>query len=189
MKIVHLLYLILFISLSGCKGCSKSARKQELNKSTTERKQYNRENRNKQSIKSNEYLPVTKVVDGDTFWADNGTKKGVKVRLIGVDAPESRNAFKKIVGYYGKEAKTYLTKMILDKKVKLVVDIDSLDQFGRTLAYVYLEDGTFVNSNLVENGYAMIMTVPPNIKYAEKFLKLQQEARENNRGLWNDTEK
>ena len=138
---------------------------------------------------NSEYLPVKKVIDGDTFWADNGTRKGVKVRLIGVDAPESRKAFKKEVGYYGKEAKIYLTEMLLDKKVKLVADVGLLDQYGRTLAYVYLEDGTFVNAELVKNGYAMVMTVPPNVRFAELFLTLQQEARTNNKGLWGVTEK
>lgn len=130
------------------------------------------------------FLPVTKVVDGDTFWADNGTQKGIKIRLIGVDAPESRNSFRKVVGYYGKEAKAYLTKLLTGKKVKLVFDVDSIDQYGRTLAYVYLEDGTFVNADLMKSGYAMVMTVPPNIKFADKFVKLQNEARQNKRGLW-----
>lgn len=131
-----------------------------------------------------EYLAVTKIVDGDTFWADNGSEKGIKIRLIGIDAPESRKTFRKEVGYYGKEAKTYLIKMLSAKNVKLICDVDSLDQFGRTLAYVYLEDGTFVNADLVKNGYAMVMTVPPNVKFADEFVKLQQEAREKNKGLW-----
>jgi micrococcal nuclease len=130
------------------------------------------------------YLEVTKVVDGDTFWADNGTKKGIKIRLIGVDAPESRKTLKKEVGYYGKEAKEYLTNLLKGERVKLEYDVTPTDRYGRTLAYVYLQDGTFVNAELVKNGYAMVMTVPPNVKYAEDFVKLQQEARENNRGLW-----
>jgi micrococcal nuclease len=142
--------------------------------------------KNKQRTKSSEYLAVTKVIDGDTFWANNDTKDVVKVRLIGVDAPESNNVFKKKIGYYGKEAKAYLTKMLSGKNVKLVCDVDSLDQYGRTLAYVYLEDGTFVNADLMRNGYAMLMTIPPNVKFADEFLKLQKEARENNRGLWKE---
>lgn len=145
--------------------------------------------KHKQRTKSDDYLSVTKIVDGDTFWADNGTSKRVKVRLIGVDAPESRNVFKKVVGYYGKEAKAYLSKILFGKKVKLICDVDSLDQYGRTLAYVYLEDGTFINADIVKNGYAMVMTVPPNVKHADEFVKLQQEARENNRGLWGIKEK
>lgn len=137
--------------------------------------------------KSNtELLTVTKIVDGDTFWADNGTEKGIKIRLIGVDAPESRKTFKKEIGYFGKEAKEYLNIMLTGKRVKLEFDVTKTDQYGRTLAYVYLEDGTFVNAELVKQGYAMVMTIPPNVKYADLFLKLQQEARENNRGLWNE---
>ena len=76
--------------------------------------------------------------------------------------------------------------MLSGKNVKLVCDVDSLDQYGRTLAYVYLEDGTFVNADLMRNGYAMLMTIPPNVKFADEFLKLQKEARENNRGLWKE---
>jgi micrococcal nuclease len=132
-----------------------------------------------------ELLTVTKIIDGDTFWADNGTEKGIKIRLIGVDAPESRKTFKKEVGYFGKEAKEYLKNLLTDEKVKLEFDVTKTDQYGRTLAYVYLEDGTFVNAELVKNGFAMVMTVPPNVKYADLFLKLQQDARETNRGLWN----
>jgi len=132
------------------------------------------------------FLLVTKVVDGDTFWADDGTTKGLKIRLIGVDAPESRNTFKKKVGYFGKEAKTYLTNLLNGKRVRLEYDLNRTDQYGRTLAYVYLQDGTFVNAELVKNGFAMVMTVPPNVKFSDEFVKLQQEARENKRGLWKE---
>ncbi len=62
--------------------------------------------------------------------------------------------------------------------------MQQLDRYGSTLAYVYFQHGTFVNAWLVENGYAMEMTVPPNVKYQELFLRLQREAREARRGLW-----
>lgn len=130
------------------------------------------------------FLPVTKIVDGDTFWVDNGTEKGLKIRFIGIDAPESRRMFNKEIGYYGKEAKLYLTELLSNKKVKLVEDIDPLDQYGRTLSYVYLEDGTFVNAELIKNGFAVLMTVPPNVEFADYFAKLQKHARLNKRGLW-----
>jgi micrococcal nuclease len=132
------------------------------------------------------YMNVTKVIDGDTFWVDDGSKKGIKIRLIGVDAPESRNVFKKVIGYYGIESKQYLNSLIAGKKVRLEYDIDTLDQYGRSLAYVYLQDGTFINAEIVKQGYAMVMTVPPNVKYAEKFFTLQRSAREKNKGLWNE---
>lgn len=135
-------------------------------------------------LKAPEYFTVKKIVDGDTFWVDDGTPKGIKVRLIGIDAPESRKTFKKEVGVYGKESKAYLIKLLKGKKVKLVYDVDPLDQYGRTLAYAYLENGKFVNAELIKNGYAIIMTIPPNIKFADHFYKLQQKARESKKGLW-----
>ena len=131
-----------------------------------------------------EYYRVKKVVDGDTFWIDNGSEKGLKIRLIGVDAPESRNSGTREAAYFGREASYYLTTLISGKKVRLEYDVDHFDRYGRTLAYVYLEDGTFVNAALVKNGYATVMTVPPNVKYADTFLKLERKARNQNRGMW-----
>ena len=60
--------------------------------------------------------------------------------------------------------------------------MQQLDRYDRTLAYVYLEDGTFVNAWLLENGYAAVMTIPPNVKHEGLFRKLQREAREAKRG-------
>lgn len=131
------------------------------------------------------FLSVKKIVDGDTFWVDNGTEKGLKIRFIGSDAPESRRMFKREIGYYGKEAKEYLTNLLTNKKVRLISDVDPLDQYGRTLSYVYLEDGTFVNAELIKNGYAVLMTVPPNVEFADYFARLQREARDKSKGLWN----
>ena len=133
-----------------------------------------------------EWYHVIKVSDGDTFHAKDKLGNVIKVRLIGIDAPESRKTSKKDVQYYGKEAKVFLTNLILGKNVRLEFDVGKKDRYGRTLAYVYLEDGTFINAELVKQGYAVIMTVPPNVKYADLFLKLQQEAREAKRGLWGD---
>jgi micrococcal nuclease len=60
--------------------------------------------------------------------------KGLKIRLIGVDAPESRRTFKKEVGYFGKEAKTYLTNLLSGKSVRLEYGLNRTDQYGRTLS-------------------------------------------------------
>jgi len=130
------------------------------------------------------FYPVTKISDGDTFWVDDGSEKGLKIRLIGVDAPESRRTGRKEIGYYGAEAKAYLTKMLAGNKVRLEYDVGRLDRYNRTLAYVYLPDGTFVNAHLVEYGYAQVMTVPPNVKHADLFVELQRQAREAERGMW-----
>jgi micrococcal nuclease len=130
------------------------------------------------------FYPVSRIVDGDTFWVDDGSEKGLKVRLTGVDAPETRNSRNKLKSDFGNESKNYLTNLIGGKRVRLEYDIDTLDHYGRTLAYVYLEDGTFVNASMVRNGYATVMTTPPNVRYAETFMELAQKARKNNRGLW-----
>jgi len=165
-KFSTLSYSLLFIVFGSCQIQDKSLESASLSNTTA-------------------FLPVTKVVDGDTFWVDNGTEKGLKIRFIGIDAPESRRMFNREIGYYGKEAKEYLTQLLTDKQVKLVSDVDPLDRYGRTLSYVYLEDGTFVNAELIKNGYAVLMTIPPNIAFADQFAALQAEARNNKRGLWN----
>ena len=126
---------------------------------------------------------VIKVIDGDTFWVDDGASQ-FKVRFIGIDAPETRNTKFKKKGFYAGEAKEYVSKLTLNKQVKLVWDIQRMDRYQRALAYVYLEDGTFLNANLVENGYAVVSTFPPNVKHVDLFLKLQYDAREKQYGLW-----
>jgi micrococcal nuclease len=129
---------------------------------------------------------VREVIDGDTFRIDDGSEKGTKVRLIGVDAPETRRTRTKEIGFYAQESGQYLRDLIEGKKVRLEYDVDTLDLYGRTLAYVYTDKNLFVNAELVKKGYAMIMTVPPNVKYAEKFVKLARKARMKERGLWSE---
>jgi micrococcal nuclease len=129
---------------------------------------------------------VTRIVDGDTFWADDGSGKVLKVRLIGVDAPETQNRRNKVKAVFGTESTEYLTNLINGKMVRLECDIDSLDQYGRTLSYVFLEDGTFVNASLIRDGYAMVMTIPPNVKYADTFVDLARKAKKHKRGLWGE---
>jgi micrococcal nuclease len=129
-----------------------------------------------------EQATVVSVVDGDTIWVVlNGERE--KVRYIGIDAPETQHPVKGVQAY-GHEAKAANRKLVEGKTVRLEFDVGRRDKYGRLLAYVYLEDGTFVNAWLVEQGYAQVMTVPPNVKYQDLFLKLQREARDTNRGLW-----
>lgn len=122
---------------------------------------------------------VKRVVDGDTFELVSGEK----VRLIGVDTPETVKP-NHPVEPYGKEASNYTKQLLTGKKLTLKFDVEPYDKYKRLLAYAYLEDGTFVNEKLVREGYARIMTVPPNVAYADLFLEAEREAREQNRGLW-----
>jgi micrococcal nuclease len=67
--------------------------------------------------------------------------------------------------------------------VRLVRDADERDRHGRLLAYVYAGD-LFVNEALVRGGYAQPLTVPPNVRHAERFRRLAEEARRAGSGLW-----
>ncbi|MGN7468760.1 thermonuclease family protein [Brevibacillus sp. SAFN-007a] len=122
---------------------------------------------------------VKRVVDGDTFELASGEK----VRMIGVDTPETVKP-NHPVEPYGKEASNYTKQLLTGKKVTLKFDVEPYDKYQRLLAYVYMEDGTFVNEKLVRDGYARIMTIPPNVAKADLFLAAEREAREANRGLW-----
>lgn len=126
-----------------------------------------------------EWYTVERVVDGDTFVLTTGER----VRLIGVDTPETVKPGTEVQPY-GKEASDFTKEKLTGQKVRLEFDVAETDRYGRLLAYVYLEDGTFYNELLLREGYAQVMTVPPNVKYADHFLKVQQEAREAGRGLW-----
>lgn len=137
---------------------------------------------------------VTKVVDGDTLHLENGDR----VRLIGVDTPESKvNAklkrdSKRISRDYetimtmGKTAAKFTAGLVSYKYVKLEFDVQKRDRYNRLLAYVYLPDGKMLNAEIVKAGYAQVMTVPPNVAHQDLFLQLQTEAREANRGLWKE---
>lgn len=133
---------------------------------------------------SNEIYFVTKVSDGDTFWCKNDREQRIKIRLIGIDAPEPRNYFRLKEQVFGKEASQYAKNLLLHEKIRLEFDVDSLDQFGRTLAYAYLLDHTFVNEKMIKDGYAVLMTIAPNVKYEQRFFEGQKYARENKLGLW-----
>ena len=125
-----------------------------------------------------EQVKVIRVVDGDTIEIEGGQK----VRYIGIDAPETVDP-NRPVGCYGKEASNKNKELVEGKTVGLEKDISDKDKYGRLLRYVYVGD-TFVNETLVKEGYAQVSTYPPDVKYQDKFLVAQKDARDNNRGLW-----
>jgi micrococcal nuclease len=121
---------------------------------------------------------VLRVVDGDTIVVDTIGK----VRYIGVNTPETHHPTKG-VEYYGREACAANQRLVAEKQVRLEYDIQQKDKYGRTLAYVYVGK-SFVNAKLVADGYAQIMTIPPNVKHADYFRTLQRKAQTEGRGLW-----
>lgn len=128
-----------------------------------------------------DYFLCTRVVDGDTIIVNiNG--KDEKVRLIGVDTPETVHPDKP-VQYFGKEASAFTKTMVSGKKVQLEYDWEKRDKYGRLLAYVYLEDGTFLNATIIKEGYGFAYTKYP-FKYLDDFRQYEKTAKESNRGLW-----
>lgn len=128
---------------------------------------------------------VDRVVDGDTIALDNG----LKVRLIGVDTPETKHP-NKPVEYYGKEASAFTTRMCEGKRVRLEYDWEKTDRYGRILAYVFvLEGGTeiFLNAEIIKQGYGhAYVKYPFKDEYMQAFREYERQARENGRGLWGE---
>jgi micrococcal nuclease len=145
----------------------------------------------------NEVL-VSRIIDGDTIEILlEGQKE--KVRLIGIDTPESRlnkkakkdakrtNTDVKEIKKMGIRAKNFLKSIIKPGDgIRLEYDVTHRDQYGRILAYIYLSDGQMLNDLLVKEGYANTLTYPPNVRYEERFRESLRYARENKKGLWSE---
>jgi micrococcal nuclease len=124
---------------------------------------------------------VVRVVDGDTIHVQIAGRE-YTVRYIGIDTPETV-APGRPVECYGPEASRRNRELVQGRQVMLEKDVSETDRFGRLLRYVWV-DGQMVNALMVAEGYASAATFPPDVKYAELFVRLEAEARANNRGLW-----
>jgi micrococcal nuclease len=124
---------------------------------------------------------VVRVVDGDLIHVRIGDRIE-KVRYIGVNAPEVHHP---TAGAQpgGREATEANRRLVGGQTVRLELDVQERDRYGRLLAYVYVGN-VMVNAELVAQGYAQVMTIPPNVQYQNLFLKLQREARLLQLGLW-----
>ncbi len=135
---------------------------------------------------------VTRIVDGDTVYLEGFTKS---FRLIGIDTPESkRNARAKSIAERtgqsldsivaeGKRASAFTETLLENKAVTIEWDVQHIDRYGRNLAYLIL-NGKNSSVEIARAGYADPLTIPPNVKYADKILAASREAREAKRGLW-----
>ena len=124
---------------------------------------------------------VTRVIDGDTVDV-RFRGRAVTVRLIGIDTPESV-APGEPVGCFALQASSYTTRRLEGERVRLEFDVERIDPFDRTLAYVWLGD-ELVNETLVRQGYAFVTTFPPNVRYVDRFRAAQRDARSVERGVW-----
>ena len=119
---------------------------------------------------------VVRVIDGDTIEVIvNGSTQ--KVRYIGMDTPETGDP-------YFIEATNANAALVEGKTLTLVKDVSETDQYGRLLRYVFVNDNIFVNYKLVEEGYAQVLTYPPDVACSELFLKAQRSANKAGLGIW-----
>jgi micrococcal nuclease len=139
---------------------------------------------------------VTRIVDGDTlkvFYLEGEES----IRLIGIDTPESRVNKKtkkdakrsgqdvETIIAMGKRATEYVESLVKPGGlITIEFDVQERDRYKRLLGYVYLPNGNMLNEEIVKAGYASVMTIPPNVKYKDRFLIAYQEARERKVGLW-----
>ena len=141
-----------------------------------------------------EEATVRRVVDGDTIdvlitGRVVGPGAGLtqigrtyRVRLLGIDTPETVKPGTP-VQCYGHQASAATGALLEDRKVRLVKDVEETDQYDRLLRYVYFGD-EMANARLVANGYAYVLTYPPNVRHAELFVSLARQARSGGVGLW-----
>ncbi len=123
------------------------------------------------------------VIDGDTLTIagrHGHTRQRELIRMIGIDAPE--------IGQrpWGQRAKQHLQNLIRKQggAVRLEHDVEQRDRYGRQLAYVWLDNGTLLNQRMVRDGYALAVTIPPNVRYASRIADAQKKARRDHAGLW-----
>jgi len=133
------------------------------------------------TLPASTYYQCVRVIDGDTIVVMMDGRQE-RVRLIGVDTPETVHP-EKPVERFGKEASDFTKRIVQGKMIRLEYDGNKRDRYNRLLAYVYLEDGTFLNAEIIRLGYGFAYTRFP-FRYIDEFREYEREARENGRGLW-----
>lgn len=133
---------------------------------------------------------VDYVVDGDTIYIINAEGDREKVRFIGIDTPESVHQDESRNVEEGKVASDYTKELLEDAgQVYLVYDVEKTDDYGRTLAYVYIatdDSYTMMQDLLLYSGMARTMTIQPNSTNAAHFAAVQRDAQAAGRGFWGD---
>ena len=124
---------------------------------------------------------MARVVDGDTVEVRVGGEL-LDIRLIGIDAPETVHPTEP-VECFGPEASSFTERRLEGARVGLEFDVERLDPFGRTLAYVWVGRRLF-NEDIVRQGYAIVTTFPPNVAHVERFVEAERKAKRDGLGLW-----
>ena len=200
-SITKYIVFILLLFIIPSTACSHSGRTDaqggHTNKKTGEYHFHNKPKSNPSTTpQTNFAVKVLSIVDGDTLKINyKGQKESI--RLIGIDTPESRinkktkkdakrsgTDIEPIIAM-GKKATAYVESLVKPgDTITIELDVQERDRYGRLLCYVYLSNGKMLNEEIIKAGYANVMTIPPDVKYKDKFFKVCQEARERKVGLW-----
>ena len=199
MRLTVLLLLLFFVQSTAYPHSGRTdAQGGHTNKKTGEYHYHNKPQSKSTSKSSHaqQKTTVTRIVDGDTLKVISWGKEE-SIRLIGIDTPESRVNKKtkkdakrsgqdiETIIAMGKRATEYVESMVTPGDlITIEFDEQERDKYGRLLGYVYLSNGKMLNEEIVKAGYANVMTIPPNVKYKDKFLKVYKLARERKLGLW-----
>jgi micrococcal nuclease len=132
------------------------------------------------------HYPIIKVLDGDTL-SVKVDEREITVRMLGINTPETVDP-RRPAECYGKEASGETKKLLKGHNVQLRLNPDRevLDKYGRYLAYVYRDDGLFVNEYLIRNGFGKEYTYGKPYDEQGKFRKAEEEAKEGKVGLWGE---
>ena len=131
------------------------------------------------SLTTTVHRSVIFVYDGDTILLGGGDS----VRYIGIDTPEIDHKNRKLE-FMARAARDFNIKLVKGAQVRIEYDREKIDQYGRHLVYVFLENGDMVNAILVRKGLAHVMLKAPNIKYKAQLLDCQREAMKERLGIW-----
>jgi len=144
---------------------------------------------------------IKRVIDGDTvvITLAEPSRQERKIRLIGIDSPESRGSQKlnrdarrsgikkQRLKAMGRKSTRFVQKLLYEgQPIQLELGQEAQDRYGRTLAYIWLTDGSMLNRQILQAGYAKTMSIPPNTKYLESFNQAEKTARNQKKGLWKE---
>lgn len=127
-------------------------------------------------------VELIRISDGDTLVVRMPEGGEERVRYIGIDSPELDDD-----RGYGERASAHNARLLQAGPLRLQLDLEARDRFGRVLAYVWAGE-VFVNRQMVADGYAYVSTHPPNVRYEGELVRAQREARDAGRGLWGSGE-
>jgi len=130
-------------------------------------------------LSQSRWVEVSEIFDGDTF----KTSRGERIRLLGINTPEIEHDSSPAQPM-GNTARKSLMDLIAGQTVRLDFDTQRKDNYGRTLAQVFLRNSTWVNGEMVSRGMAHVYTFTPNLRWAGQLTQLESSARKAKRGIW-----